>query len=209
MDGLVPNEEFSRLASDEQIERTVRALETSGIRAMVVASGEEAKNKVLELLPEGAEVFNATSRTLESIGLAAELQQSTRYKPVRARLLQLDAKTQASEMRKLGAGPDFVVGSVHALTEQGQVLVASATGSQLGPYVYGAGTVIWVVGAQKIVPNLEMGLRRIYEYSYPLEDARARQVYGVGSGVNKVMIVNREVMPGRITLILVKEKLGF
>ena len=209
MDGLVPNEEFARLASDEQIERTVRALETSGIRAMVVASGEEAKNKVLELLPEGAEVFNATSRTLESIGLAAELQQSTRYKSVRTRLLQLDAKTQANEMRKLGAGPDFVVGSVHALTEQGQVLVASATGSQLGPYVYGAGTVIWVVGAQKIVPDLETGLRRIYEYSYPLEDARARQVYGVGSGVNKVMIVNREVMPGRITLILVKEKLGF
>jgi len=98
---------------------------------------------------------------------------------------------------------------VHAVTEQGQVIVASMTGGQVGPYASGAGTVIWVVGAQKIVRDLEEGLRRIREYSYPLEDARAREAYGIASGINKVLIVNREVVPGRITVILVKEKLGF
>jgi LUD domain len=98
---------------------------------------------------------------------------------------------------------------VHALTEQGQAIVASASGSQIGVYASGGGTVIWVVGAQKIVRDLEEGLRRIEEYSYPLEDARAREAYGIGSGINKVLIVNREFRPGRITAILVKENLGF
>jgi hypothetical protein len=98
---------------------------------------------------------------------------------------------------------------VHAVTEQGQVIVASMTGSQVGPYASGAGTVIWVVGAQKIVRDLEEGLRRVREYSYPMEDARAREAYGIGSGINKLLIVNREVVPGRISVILVKEKLGF
>jgi len=209
MTPVTSKNEFAELASNEQIERTINSLEANGIHAIIVDSGEEAKQKVLELLPEGAEVFNATSRTLESIGLASEIDKSPHYQALRPRLLQMDWQTQQREMTKLTAAPDFVVGSVHAITEQGQVLVASATGSQLGLYVYGAGKVIWVVGAQKIVPNLEEGMRRIYEYSFPLEDARARQVYGMGSTVGKVLIVNRELQPGRITVILVKENLGF
>ncbi len=164
---------------------------------------------MLDILPAGAEVFDSTSRTLDAIGLASEIGESQRYEKVRDRLSKLDQKTQAEEMRKIGAAPNYIIGSVHAVTEDGQVLIASATGSQLGPYAYGAGSVIWVVGTQKIVKNLDEAMRRIQEYSFPLEGKRARDVYGTGSGVNKVLIVNREVQPGRITMVLVKENLGF
>ncbi len=121
----------------------------------------------------------------------------------------MDREMQRREMRTLAASPDYVVGSVHALTEGGSLLIASASGSQLGPLVSGAGQVILVIGAQKIVPDVAAGLRRIYEYCYPLEDARARQAYGVPSGVNNILIINKAVTPGRVTAIIVNERLGF
>ena len=89
------------------------------------------------------------------------------------------------------------------------MLAASSSGSQLAPYAGGAGRVIFVVGTQKIVSDLEEGLRRIEEYAFPLEDARAMEAYGINSGINKVLIINREVVPGRITVVLVDEVLGF
>ncbi len=95
------------------------------------------------------------------------------------------------------------------MTQTGQVLIASNTGSQLSPYAYGARHVVWVVGTQKIVKDFAEGLQRINEYSLPLENERAQQAYGKGSNVSKILIVNKEVQPGRITIILVKEKLGF
>ena len=112
-------------------------------------------------------------------------------------------------MRQLSASPDWVVGSVHALTQEGSLIIASASGSQLGPVASGAGHVIFVIGTQKIVPDLDTGLRRINEYCFPLEDRRARQAYGVPSGVNTVLIINRTIAQGRITTILVHEPLGF
>src|SRR5437660_12883429 len=116
---------------------------------------------------------------------------------------------QGREMRQLSAAPDWVVGSVHAVTEDGSLLIASASGSQLGPVVSGAGHVILVIGAEKIVPDVATGLRRIYEYCYPLEDARARRAYGVPSGVNNILIINKAITAGRVTAIIVKERLGF
>jgi hypothetical protein len=116
---------------------------------------------------------------------------------------------QGHEMRQLSAAPDWVVGSVHAVTEGGSLLVASASGSQLGPIVSGAGRVVLVIGGQKVVPDLETGMRRIYEYCFPLEDLRAREAYGVPSGVNNLLVVNKSVVPGRITAILVTSPLGF
>jgi L-lactate utilization protein LutC len=204
-----PNPEFAELASDERIDTAARALRSNGIGALVVATGQEARNRVLGLLPDGAEVFNNSSRTLETIGVAADIERSGRYRPIRLELYQMDREMQAREMRKLAAAPDFVVGSAHALTEQGSLLVASASGSQLGPLASGAGHVILVVGGQKIVPDLETGLRRIDEYCYPLENERALAAYGVPSGVNTVLIVNRVLATGRVTAILVRERLGF
>ena len=208
MSTLKPEQEFTQLASAERVAKTAAALEANGMHAIVLESGEEARGCVLEMIPAGAEVHNPPSRTLEQIGVAADIENSVAFHASRPRLHVLDRKTQQGEIRRLAASPDVVVGSVHAITEQGQVLVASASGSQLGAAAFGAGTVIWVVGTQKLVPTLEEGLRRIREYSYPLEDARARQVYGQPSAINKILVVNGE-RPGRITVVLVKEQLGF
>jgi LUD domain len=205
---VVPNEQFAVLASDERLERTVRALDASCIRAIVTEDSDEARATVLELIPSGAEVYHSPSRTLDSIGLSADIETSTRFQSVRSRMHALDRTTQQREIRRLGASPDVLVGSVQAITEQGQILIASALGSQLSAAAWGAGRVIWVVGTHKLVRSLDDGFRRIREYSYPLEDMRTRQVYGQPSAINKILVVNAE-LPGRITVVLVKQNLGF
>jgi len=203
------NEKYATLASDTQIERTMKALEANGIRTLVVANKEEARSKLLELLPPGAEVFLGSSVTVSELGVAQDIDNSGRYDSVRVKLAKMDRSTQGREMIKMGAIPEYIVGSVHAVTETGSVIIASNTGSQLAPYAASAAHVIWVVGAQKIVPTLEEGFKRIEEYSLPLEDRRAMQAYGMHSSINKLLIVHREIMPGRTVMILVKEKLGF
>lgn len=201
--------EFGQLASEARIRAAADALGANGMASLVASSGEEARTAVRSILPIGAEVFNNTSRTLEAIGVADDIERSGQYQPLRPRLYQMDREMQGRELRQLGAAPDVVVGSVHAVTEDGSVLIASASGSQLGPLASGAGHVILVIGGQKIVPDLASGLRRIYEYCFPLEDRRAREAYGVPSGVNNILVINRVVTPGRVTAILVRESLGF
>jgi hypothetical protein len=201
--------QFSRMATDKQLEATASALESNGIDSLVVDSGAAARDAVRTMLPIGTEVFNNTSRTLEAIGVAEDIERSGLYQPLRPRLYQMDREMQGREMRQLGAAPDYVVGSVHAVTEDGSLLIASASGSQLGPLVSGAGHVILVIGGQKLVPDVPTGLRRISDYCYPLEDRRAREAYGVPSGVNNVLIINRVVTPNRLHAILVGEPLGF
>jgi L-lactate utilization protein LutC len=207
--GLTVNWDFARLASDEQIERAARALEDNGIRVLVAQHGEEAEKMILDLLPEGAEVFTASSQTLEQLGIPQELEQSEQYELVRDKLKKMDKRTQNREMVELGATPEYILGSVHAVTEDGQVLVASNTGSQLAPYAASAAHVIWVVGAQKIVRDMEEAVRRIEEYAYPREDERLREAKGVPSGVNKVLLIQKEIQPGRVTMVIVKEELGY
>jgi hypothetical protein len=201
--------EFAGLASAERIATAAAALQRNGIGSHVTGSGAEARRLVSSLLPDGAEVYNNTSQTLEAIGVADDIERSGRYQPLRLRLYRMDREMQRREMRTLSASPEYVVGSVHALTEAGSLLIASASGSQLGPLVSGAGHVILVVGAQKIVSDVPTGMRRIYEYCFPLEDARARRAYGVPSGVNNILIINNVVTPGRVTAIIVNERLGF
>jgi hypothetical protein len=201
--------EFSRPASRQQIAAVAEALGRNGITANVVDSGEEARQMVRSILPVGTEVYNNTSRTLEIIGVAEDIERSGLYQPLRPRLYQMDREMQGREMRQLSAAPDWVVGSVHALTKDGALLIASASGSQLGPIVSGAGHVILVIGAQKVVTDLDTGIRRINNYCFPLEDSRARLAYGVPSGVNNLLIINKAVAIGRITAILVNQSLGF
>lgn len=205
---MAPNLAFAKLASEVQIQKVTKALEANGIKVLIAETGEEAKNMVLGLVPQGAEVYSNMSKTLDTLGLSAEFDKSGRYNAVRPRVLALDRKTQADEIRKLRTIPDYIVGSVHAITEAGEVLTASGTGSQISSYAYGAGKVIWVVGTQKIVSDLNEGFRRIKEYSHPLEDARMQEAYGVNSSLNKILVLSRD-MPGRITIVLVKEELGF
>lgn len=203
--------EWNKQADAEMITAAVKALDANGFTTIVVGSGAEAKQKALELLPKGAEVFTVSSTTLDSIGLSKEINETGNYDSVRKKMNGMDRNMQKKEMAKLGAAPDWVVGSVHAITQDGKVMIASASGSQLPAYVYGASHVIWIVGTQKIVKNLDEGMKRIYEYTLPLESERMKKAYGApGSVVAKVLIYNSEhFMKGRITILLVKETLGF
>ena len=203
-----PNKKYSKLASDATLRKTAEALTANGMEAFIAENGEEARAKLFELIPEGAEVFTATSRTLDTLGVPEEI--SKRYHSVRDELAKLDPKTQNREMVKLGATPQVMVGSVHAITEDGTVVIVSNTGSQLAGYAAAAAQVIWVVSTKKIVGDLDEALKRIYEYTYPLEDLRAQEAYGgMHSNVSKLLLVNREIMPNRTKVILVKEDLGF
>ena len=200
---------FGTLSDDARVQRTAAALEANGIKVLRAAGSAEAKRIVLDLLPEGTQIHHGASQTLEETGIIEAIEKSGRYEHLRPRLWSMDRKTQADDIRRLGAAPDVMLGSVHAVTETGSLITASMGGSQLGPYVNGAGRVILVVGTQKIVSDLEEGLRRINDYAFPLEDARAQLAYGINSAVNKVLIINREVVPGRITVVFVDEVLGF
>ena len=200
---------FGTPADDARVERTSAALEANGITVLRAADAAEAKRTVLGLIPAGSQVHHGASQTLEVTGITEAIEHSGRYEPLRPRIFSMDRATQADEIRRLTAAPDVMLGSVHAVTESGSLLAASMGGSQLGPYASGAGRVILVVGTQKIVSDLEDGLRRIDQYAFPLEDARAQAAYGIHSAVNKVIIINREITPGRITLIFVDEAIGF
>lgn len=202
---------WNQLPSQETIDATVKALQENGFNPIVVAHAEDAKKKVLELLPKNAEVMTMTSETLQTSGIDEAINTSVNYDSVREKLMKMDRNTQGREMQKLGAAPDIAVGSVHAVTQDGHVLIASLTGSQLPAYVYGAGKVIWVVGAQKIVQDSAHGQQRIFEYVLPLESVRANKAYNIttGSSVAKLVTYYKEIMPNRITLILVTEILGF
>src|SRR5512135_2079688 len=200
---IAPNKEFEKLASDEQIERTRKALEQHGIHALLAETGEDAKRMFFELLPDGSEVFLGASVTLEQLGIKDIIDNSGRFEPVRPKIFAMDRIKQAREIRKVGGAPDYAAGSVHAVTEQGSVMIASKTGSQLGPYASGAGKIIWVVGAQKLVSDMEEGVRRIYEYCVPLEEQHMQQLHHTGTAPNKILIVNGEIRPERIAMIIV------
>ena len=202
---------YNALATQEQIEKTVTSLKANGIESYVAKDGADAKVKVLELIPQGAQVMTMTSVTLDSLGIAQEINESGNFDSVRAKFKTMDPKTQGREMRQLAAAPDYTVGSVHAVTEDGKIIIASNTGSQLPVYAYGAEKVIWVVGTQKIVKNLEDGTKRLYEYTLPLESARANKAYNMtaGSAVRKELIIHSEGTEGRMTIIFVPEVLGF
>jgi len=208
-----PDESLTRRwgtrADDVRVKRAMAALQANGITVLRASDAAAAKRIVLDLIPVASPVHQGASQTLDVLGITYEIEKSGRYAALRPRIWSMDRDTEADEIRRLGAAPDVMLGSVHAVTETGSLLAASMSGSQLGPYVSGAGRVILVVGTQKIVHDIEEGLLRINEYAWRLEDARAQAAYGIHSAVNKVVIINREITPGRITVVLVDEVLGF
>ncbi|MGH7245423.1 MAG: LUD domain-containing protein [Candidatus Levyibacteriota bacterium] len=202
--------QWDQLAIDESIEKTITSLTANGITALVVDSVQDAKEKVFSLVPEGAEVMTMASITLETIGITKEINESGKYNSVKNALMKMDRKTQSLQMQKLGAAPEYAIGSVHAVTEDGKILIASNTGSQLPAYAYASAHVIWVVGTQKITTNLDEATKRVYDYVLPLESEHMKQLYKVpGSNVSKLLLITKELVPGRLTMIFVKEKLGF
>ncbi|MDQ6793142.1 MAG: lactate utilization protein [Candidatus Dormibacteraeota bacterium] len=185
-----------------------RALENNGFHALIAHSRDEARQMVLDLVPEGVEVHIGLSETMRELGVTSEIEGSGRYDAIRPKLNQLDRETQHREIRKLATAPDYMLGSVHAVTEDGVLVAASGTGSQLAPYVNGAGKLILVVGSQKIVRDVEEALRRVRQYSLPLEDARMKSLGRPGSLIGKILLLQWE-RPGRITVILLEGPIGF
>ena len=200
--------EWNKLATEEVLQKTIKALEARGFEVIVAENKEDAKKKALALIPEGSEVMHVTSRTLLEAGIAQALDEG-KYVSLRKMIMAVTNDAERLQLRKKSTSPEYGIGSVHAVTEDGQVVIASASGSQLPVYAYGATNVIWVVSTMKIVKNLDMAFRRINEYILPLESERVRKEYKMpGSSVNKILIMEKE-RPGRIKLIFVKEKLGF
>ena len=194
--------------TSDRIERVAAALRSHNIETIVVDFGEDARKVVLGMIPEGAEVHSGKSKTLEDVGLFGELVESGHYDALRPRYFAMDRKTQGREIRKLIAAPDYMLGSVAAVTEDGTLVAASATGSQLGAYVSGAGRLILVVGSQKIVSGLDAALRRINEVVFPYENAQVREKLGVDTALEKVLLLYGEWRPGRTTVVLVREPVG-
>ena len=203
-----PNADFEREPDRARLERTAEALRARGFAAEIVASAQAARSRVLAAIPEGAEVHSALSETMRELGITHEIDESGRYDSVRVRLAAMDRETQGREMQRLGAAPDYIVGSVHAITDDGIMLVASGTGSQLGAYAYTAGKVILVVGHQKLVRDLQEARRRVVEYALPREFARMQSLGRPGSLIGKTLTLEADY-GGRIAVILVPERLGF
>jgi LUD domain len=199
---------FDDPASPEVLEQVATRLRERNIETTVVADESQAREAVLLRLPQGAEVHAGKSKTLQDIGITSEIAAEGRYTYLRNVYLKMDRATQMREIRKLISAPDFMLGSVSAVTLDGILVAASATASQLGPYATGGGKVILVVGSQKVVANLDAALRRIREYILPWEDAQVRPLVPTGSFVGKILLIEREWVAGRIEVILVRKPVG-
>jgi hypothetical protein len=200
---------FTEPAPAQRLERAAAALRAHGFTVEILDDATAARARVKELIPEGASVFTGASETLRLSGIDEDINASGRYEAVKPRVLGMDRATGADDIRRLLASPDVVVGSVAALTETGSLVVASGSGSQLPSYAGGAARAIWVVGAQKVVPDLSAALRRVEEHCLPLESERAMRVYGRPSAISRLLILNVEPSPGRGTVLLLREAIGF
>lgn len=204
-----PTASFADPAPVQRLERATAALTAQGFTAEILDDAAAARIRVKELIPAGAVVFTGASETLRLSGIEEDINASGRYEAIKPRVLSMDRATQADDIRRLLAGPDVVVGSVAALTETGSLVVASGSGSQLPAYAGGAARAIWIVGAQKVVPDLTTALQRVQDHCLPLESARTREAYGRPSAVNRLLILNAEHQPGRGTVLLLREAIGF
>jgi L-lactate utilization protein LutC len=191
-----------------ELEALAQRLRDRNFEVVVVDDGEQAKTEVLKRIPQGASIHSGKSKTLEDIGLFKELMEDERYDFIRRRTMKMDRRTQMAEINKMSATPDVMVNSAQAVTEAGQIVITSASGSQIGPIASGAGHLILVIGSQKVVPDLDAAFRRIRDVVFPYEDARLREQLGVGTKITRTLILEQDFMPGRTTVILVREPVG-
>jgi len=191
-----------------ELEKLAQRLRDRNFEVVVVDDREQAKAEVLKRIPQGASIHSGKSKTLEDIGLFKELMEDERYDFIRRRTMKMDRRTQMAEINKMSATPDVMVNSAHAVTEAGQIVITSASGSQIGPIASGAGHLILVIGSQKVVPDLDAAFLRINDVVFPYEDARLREQLGVGTKITRTLILERDFMPGRTTVILVREPVG-
>jgi acyl-CoA hydrolase len=208
MSTVQASDRFTSLPDDQALAATVVALEEHGFSVEVVGDRDAARAAVLARLPAGSSVMTNTSVTLDQTGIADAINDGGPYESARNKMFALDFATQAQQMKAIGGQPDYALGSVHAITRDGILVIASASGSQLASYAWGAANVIFVAGAQKLVPTLQAAHERIYQYSLKLEDARAQAAYGQHSQVGKILEIHQE-LPGRIHIVLIRQPVGF
>jgi acyl-CoA hydrolase len=205
----VPATPFTDAAPAERLERAAAALTAKNFAVEILDDAAAARTRIKDLIPEGASVFTGASETLRLSGIEEDINNSGRYDALRSRGTTMDRATQRDEIWRLMSTPDVIVGSVAAVTETGSLVVASASGSQLPGYAGAAARVVWVVGAQKVVPDLPAALHRIEDHCLPLENDRAMKVYGRPSALNRVLILNAEPEAGRGTVLLLRQAIGF
>jgi acyl-CoA hydrolase len=208
MSTIATPDRFTTLPDEQALASAVTALEEHGFSVEVVDDLDAARETVLARIPHGSSVMTNTSVTLQETGIADAVNDDGPYDSARNRMFALDFATQAQQMKAIGGQPDYALGSVHAVTRDGTLVIASASGSQLASYAWGAANVIFVVGAQKLVPTLEAAHERIYQHSLVLEDARAIAAYGQHSSVGKILEIHQE-LPGRIHIVLIRQVVGF
>jgi L-lactate utilization protein LutC len=200
--------DFAAPASQGELEGLAERLRERNFEVVIVQNAAQAKAAVMKRIPEGATVHSGKSKTLEDAGVFEELMNSDRYDFLRRRTNKMDRKTQGDEIRKINSSPDVMLGSAHAVTEAGQIVITSASGSQIGPIASGAGKLVLVIGSQKIVPDLDSAFRRIQDHVFPWEDARLREAMGIGTKITRTLILERDFVPGRTTVVLVRDPIG-
>lgn len=205
----IEDQHFTAPAALATLEGVAAILTEHGFDVELLDDMTDARARVRELIPVGASVFTSASETLRLSGIEADINDGDRYDPIKPRIVAMDRQTEMDGIRRLMSTPDFVVGSVHAVTQDGSLLIASASGSQLPGMAGGAAHAIWVVGAQKVVRDLSAGLRRVEEHCLPLETARAQRAYGHPSAITRLLILKREPYVGRSTVLLLREAVGF
>ena len=204
---------YSVLAAAQDIERTMAAVTARGIAAELVGTKAQALARLRELIPAGASVMTGASLTLKEIGFE-ELLVSKKHPWLNLKDEIVAEKDPARQnlLRRQGTMADYFLGSVHAVAQTGQLVIASMSGSQLAPYAFSSGHVIWVVGAQKIAADLDDAIRRVREYVLPHEDKRMREATGgkMGSMIGKTLIIEQEApfMGRKLTLLFVNEVAG-
>lgn len=202
---------YDKLPEEEIVTKTIEALNANGFEAQYVATKEDALEVIKKLIPAGEQLATGGSTTLSEIGFI-ELLKSENHSWINLKdaiLAETDVEKQ-SVLRKQSILVPYFLGSVHAISEAGQIVVASASGSQIPSYAFSSTNVIWVVGTQKITPDLQSAMDRVKEYVYPLEDARMKSTGASGSSLSQWLILEKNIMPSRhLHVIFVGEKLGF
>ena len=191
------------------IQRTVEGLKGRNVDAVVAENADEARQFLVDMIPDGAEVFKSTSETLDTIGYSDYIRETDRYRNLSLEISAEPDRERQRELRRLAGVAEYYVGSVHAIAETGEVLVASGSGSQLGAYVFDAKHVIWVAGVQKICPTLDDAMARIRGFSVERHHEWAVAQGRAAAPMGKLMIFENEQNPSRIKMVLIKESLGW
>lgn len=204
--------DYTKLSDSGVVDAVVKALAERNVEAYVAEDKAEALAKIKELIPQGVSVMNGASRTLDEIGFTEYLKSGRHgWNNLHAGILAEQDPAKQAALRKQASFSDYYLGSVHALAQTGEFVIASASGSQLAHVVFTSPNLIFVVGTQKIVPTLADARARVEQYVFPLEDQRMKSVGKAGSVFSKEFIFHREpaMMGRKVRMILVKEKLGF